>query len=229
VLTPSPIRIAVSHVKDGEVVKINTTLKNITSQTLPTTGLTFFVAIAEKSITDDAYLGTEDTEFKFVARKMLPDASGTIITEDIPALGQISLPEIVWNDPGLLPGGQASIIVFIQSTEGDNKTVVQSKIVDATVLPDVATGISFPETAGKVLVYPNPANHTVTIQYEEPLTEATQVRFVDTFGKEVFSSTMPRGETSASIRTSDIAPGMYLIRFKRESGAVAWGKVVITH
>jgi hypothetical protein len=229
VLTPSPIRITISHNKDGEVVKINTTLKNITGQVLPTTGLTFFVAIAEKSITDSDYLGTEDDEFKFVARKMLPDASGTIITEDIPALGQISLPEIVWNDPGLLPGGQASIIVFIQSTAGDNKTVVQSKIIDATELPDVATGIAFPETAGKVVVYPNPANQTVTILYEEPLTEATQVRLVDTFGKEVFSGTIPRGETGSSIRTSDLTPGMYLIRFKRESGAVAWGKVVIRH
>jgi hypothetical protein len=210
-------------------VKINVTLKNITGQVLPTTGLTFFVAIAEKSITDPAFLGTEDDEFKFVARKMLPDASGTIITEDIPALGQISLPEIVWNDPGLLPGGEASIIVFIQSTDGDNKTVVQSKIVDATDLPDVATGIPFPETAGKVLVYPNPANQTVTIQYDEPLTESMQIRLIDTFGKEVFSGMMPRGERSASVRTADFTPGMYILRFKKESGAVAWGKVVITH
>jgi hypothetical protein len=229
VLTPSPIRIVISHAKDGEVVKINTTLKNITGQVLPTTGLTFFVAIAEKSITDSNYLGTEDDEFKFVARKMLPDASGTTITQDIPALGQISLPEIIWNDPGLLPGGQASIVVFIQNTEGGNKTVIQAKIIDATELPDVTTSVSFPEAIGKVLVYPNPANHSVTIQYDEPLKDAMQIRFVDTFGKEVFNGTMPRGERSTSIRTADITPGMYLIRFRTESGAVAWGKVVITH
>jgi hypothetical protein len=229
VLTPSPIRIGLTQTKEDGIVKINTKLKNITSQNLPTTGLTYFVAIVERSITDDDYLGTEDTEFKFVARQMLPDASGTIIGEDIPALGEIDLPEILWNEPGLLPGGQASIVVFIQSTEGDNKTVVQSKIIDASQLPDVTTSVSFPEAVGKVLVYPNPANHAVTIQYDEPLKEAMQVRFVDTFGKEVFNGTMPKGERSASIRTTDVTPGMYLIRFRTESGAVAWGKVVITH
>jgi hypothetical protein len=216
-------------VKENGVVKINTTLKNITSQSLPTTGFTYFVAIVERSITDPDYLGAEDTEFKFVARKMLPDAGGTIITQDIPSLGSIALPEVIWNSPGLLPGGEASILVFIQSTEGDNKTVVQSKIVPTTNVPDLTTGTTFPETAGKVVVYPNPANHTVTIQYEEPLRESMDVRFVDTFGKEVYSGTMPKGDQRASIRTSDIAPGMYLIRFRKQSGATAWGKVVISH
>jgi hypothetical protein len=229
VLTPSAVRINTTLVKDGELVRIQTSITNATNQTIPTAGINLFTVIVEKSITEASMLGSNgDTELSFVAKEMLPTAAGIKLTEDIAPLSTIALPEVVWNNRNLITSGNGAIVVFLQSIEGGNKNVYQAKILDATVEPDLVTGIEH-GYAAEINVYPNPTQGLLNIQLPQPASQALPVSLLDGFGREVYTSQFKNGENTKVISTSEFAGGIYILQLKSAKGEVVRKKIIVAN
>ncbi|HEY9047643.1 MAG TPA: T9SS type A sorting domain-containing protein [Ohtaekwangia sp.] len=227
VLTPSPLRIAINLVKDGDVVRIHTTLTNSSNDVVAAAGINAFTAIVEKTITDAAYLGSNgDTQFNFVAKELLPTAAGIKLTQDLNPGESFALPEVVWSDRNLLASGNGAVVVYVQSIVGGNKNVYQSKIVDATVEPELVTGIEH-GLASQISVYPNPARGTINIQLPEAARYSMPVNLLDGFGREVYSNAFAAGEKQKAINTTNYAAGIYILQIKASNGELVRKKVVL--
>jgi hypothetical protein len=229
ILTPSPVRLDVTMTKEGEVVKIKTSITNATTQVLPISGVNVFTTVVEKSITDPAYLGSSgNAEFVYVAKEMLPTAAGIRLTQDLAPMQTITLDEVVWRNRDLLTSGQGAVVVFMQSIEGGNKEVYQAKVIDATDEPDFVTGIE-PAFGDQVRVYPNPARGEVNIDLPAKAAQDLPVNLIDGFGRTVYQQVVPRGDKRKTISTADFPDGVYILQVRSAEGGVMHRKLVITH
>lgn len=230
VLTPSPLKLSVSAVKDGAVVKINSTIENTTTENISVDGVNVFIVIVKKVINDPALLGSSGNgQFEYVAAQMLPSPAGInlkseILTGEIPAGDTYNVPEIVWENPT----GDA-IVVFVQSTGGTKKDVHQAILLDTPPLPDAITDIEDPQYAEKVHLYPNPANREVNIELPAAVTREISVSLLDAHGRTVVHSTVGVGERRKTISTADLAGGVYIIQLPDPSGGLVRKKVMVVH
>jgi hypothetical protein len=229
ILTPSPVRLDVTLTKEGEVVKIKTSITNATTQTVPTAGVNVFTTVVEKSITDPAYLGSSgNAEFVYVAKEMLPTAAGIRLTQDLAPMQTLVLDEVVWRNRDLLTSGQGAVVVFMQSIEGGNKEVFQAKVINATDEPDFVTGIE-PTFGDQVRVYPNPARGEVNIDLPAKAAQDLPVNLIDGFGRTVYQQVVPRGDRRKTISTASFPDGVYILQVRSAEGSVMHRKLVITH
>jgi hypothetical protein len=91
-------------------------------------------------------------------------------------------------------------------------------------------GVSDPEKALSVSVYPNPADRQINIIAGEDLSGELTITLSDLLGKEVFqavSSDMRPGMIYP-INAEDLRNGLYIIRVASEKGSFT-GKVVVKH
>jgi hypothetical protein len=226
VLTPSPIRLDITLTKDGELVRIHTSITNATSQALSTAGVNVFTAVVEKEITDPD--NAANPSLRYVAKEMLPTAAGIRLTEDIGPGQTITVPEVVWRRRDLFTSGQGAVVVFVQSIEGGDKNVFQAKIVDAAVEPDIVTG-NEPSFAKQVKIYPNPAQGEVNIDLPAKAAQELPVSLTDGFGRTVYYQLIPRGDKRKTIPTAALADGIYILQIRSAEGDVLHRKLVITH
>jgi hypothetical protein len=227
VLTPSPIRITTNLVKDGELVRIQTSLTNATTQTLPVAGVNVFTTIVEKSITDPSMLGANgDPEFVYVAKEMLPTAAGIKLTQDLAPQQTVTIEEVVWSNRNLITSGNGAVVVFVQGIEGGNKNVYQAKVLDASVEPDLVTGI---ETgyAAQVAIYPNPTRGQLNVQLPAAASQALPVSLIDNFGREVYTNQFKTGEKNKVISTTEFANGIYILQLRSAKGELVRKKIVV--
>jgi hypothetical protein len=230
VLTPSPIKLSVSAVKDGSVVKINTTIENTTTENISIAGINVFTTIVKKIVIDPALLGISgNSQFEYVASQMLPSPAGINLRNEISS-GEIlagatfNVPEVIWENPN----GDA-IVVFVQSTGGNKKDVHQAFLLNTPPTPDAVTSTEDPQYAEKVHFYPNPANREVNIELPAAVVRETAVSLLDAHGRAVVHSTFGAGERRKTISTADLAGGVYLIQLSDPSGGLIRKKVMVVH
>lgn len=226
VLTPSAIRLGISAVKVGSVVKINTTIENTTSQALSLEGAHLFTVIVQKSITDPTLLSTSgNAEFVYVAKQMLPNPAGLKLEGSLaPGATYTGLSELTWENPN----GDA-IVVFVQSIDGNNKNVYQALYLDNPPLPDVILSTEDPAYAERINLFPNPANSEINIQLPMAVTKATSMRVIDTYGRTVVENSFAPGETKKVINTREMLDGMYILQITTPEGKSATRKVMVIH
>lgn len=68
-----------------------------------------------------------------------------------------------------------------------------------------------------VLVYPNPANETVTVEFNEADSNSTRLDLYDMTGRVLIQSTIRAGEIRQTISVKNLRPGMYQIVIRRIS------------
>jgi hypothetical protein len=123
-----------------------------------------------------------------------------------------------------------SLIAFIQ--DENSKLVVQSAIElnpDPLTLPTPITGVEDPEYAGKISIFPNPANQEVNIVLPEAVNSITPLVLFDSYGKKVFENTFAPGQKRKTIQTTDMAAGVYIIQLDTPGGGKARKKVMVIH
>lgn len=229
VLNPSPLKITINTpTKDAEGVHITGTVTNVSSAPMNLTNAQVFIVIAEKVVTGQPWLGqTGNTEFRYVARHMLPSPSGINIGEVLNDGASFTIPEVVWNDHTLFTDNNGAVIVFVQSLMAD-KEVFQAEIFDNPEEPDFVTGIETP-FANQLSLYPNPSTGKFHIELPSPAKADLPVNMTDNFGREVYFGQFKVGERKKLIETSSFAAGVYFVHIKSEKGELARRKIVITN
>lgn len=86
--------------------------------------------------------------------------------------------------------------------------------------PDCATNVGELSTANSVLLFPNPANDVLFITSQGHQGKRTELTVVNTLGAVVYRTEFTaNGEWNHSIQLSDIAAGVYFVRFTNEDGS----------
>lgn len=114
----SNVGVSVSHTisNDLDSIYITVNVTNATANALTTTGHVLHVGIAEEEIIFPTAPGSNgETDFFFVMRKMLPNASGTALPASIAASGNwqqtfaVALPTYIYNY------GEIAVVAFVQN------------------------------------------------------------------------------------------------------------------
>ncbi len=186
------------------------------------------IAVVEKEILDLNALGTNgETSFKYVVKKLLPDATGTLFNSAI-LDGTSKTVSVSWS-PEAYRLDSLAIIAFVQNQ--DTKEIYQARILKKpTYIPpaNLITGTE-PSLADQITIYPNPAKDEVNIELPRSYAKSFPVKMVDAFGREVYNASFNIGEQKKTVKTSEFASGVYIIQIKSTTGEVVRKKVIISN
>jgi hypothetical protein len=183
------------------------------------------VAVIEKEIDDPGALGSNgEASFKYVMKKMLPDALGTRYTTPILS-GTSQTVNLAWA-PEAYDMNNLAIIVFLQNEK--TKEIYQSAYKEPTYIPSgVVTGAE-PDLASQIGIYPNPSDRELNIVLPSPARQAIPMKLIDSFGREVHKTIFETGEQSKPVNTRELAGGVYIVQLETSKGVVT-KKVMVVH
>ncbi|MGE0772782.1 MAG: T9SS type A sorting domain-containing protein [Cyclobacteriaceae bacterium] len=195
------------------------------------------VAMLERSIATAALsnakanmIVTGETDFEYVLKKMLPSAVGTSIGG---LMLQTDPPRnftFEWYPDRAklydLPDDLA-VVAFLQ--DDATKEILQSEILEGIADPPLVTGLDLESIAERIDVYPNPADHKLTIEFPAPVRTSTKVQLASQWGVITNQGAIEPGETAKELDTSDLAAGVYILQLESSSGQLVRRKIVIVH
>jgi hypothetical protein len=168
------------------------------------------VIVLEKQITDPDYTGTNgSTRFYNVARKMLPDAAGTLF-DHAWSEGQVESIQLTWENAFFpLLEDSLCIVAYLQ----DENT---GEILQAACIPEYSSVSSpeLPESRTRVLLYPNPAGETVNLYFEEMPQEALWVRLYALSGQLMLTDRIQPWQQLYSLLLDGLERGLYLMEIR---------------
>ncbi len=184
------------------------------------------IAIIERVVTGvNAENG--ETEFRNVLRKMLPDAGGLnnigpTNPDQFSAGESYQVPGQNWTIRNVLDPDQLAVVVFVQSDQqGDPDTngrfFAQREVFQAALLSvtgkQIVTATSEEELLefllSDILLYPNPADHQMSILFNTKAKEEIIWKVIDMKGVEMAEGKVGRGISEFSIDTQNYASGLY--------------------
>jgi hypothetical protein len=187
--------------------------------TIPSDNLTHFLAVTEKK----NKLG--EKEYWNIFRKFIPDAGGILLRSNWMKGDSLIFDDQTWSIPDLSDTTDFEIIAFIQNSI--TKEVYQACSV---IQPDIAVGIEN-QTAGSgrdFVLYPNPAVNKLTISFEEPLTQETDIRIYDMRGVVISSYKTGSGISEFTIDDLGMKGGIYLVRITADGIDLGFRKLVVS-
>ncbi|HEY5746284.1 MAG TPA: Ig-like domain-containing protein [Chryseolinea sp.] len=217
-LVTSPLDISIS------TVPASASQLTVVTQITPNQTLTEGKLVAHVAIVENPVDGNE-----FVLRKMLPNASGTVLALPLTTGVPITLPALTWQvDNTHVDPANLAVVVFVQNE--DTKEVLQASMLEhpADLPTAIVTGTE-PSFSQQTSLYPNPADHQLVIHMPQAARKDIPLSVFDTFGHEVLQRTIVTGEQQVLVNTSTFAAGVYLIQFEPSPGVQVRKKVVVTH
>jgi hypothetical protein len=225
-LANAQINISPATVADGEMTF---TVDFTPYQDLMQGRTILHVAVVEDSIPVNINsslgpIGSNESQFRYVLKKMLPNAAGTIFTNLSRNVSSGPL-EFTWS-PGKLyaPNDDIAIVAFLQDEM--SRKVYQAEIRRSVTDPELVTGIEDISISFKV--YPSPADQELNIELPQAFSEQSQLQMFDQLGKVVTQSTFEKGQKNKTINTSDLTGGVYLIQINTVKGILR-RKVMVMH
>ncbi|MDV3309695.1 MAG: PKD domain-containing protein [Cyclobacteriaceae bacterium] len=184
------------------------------------------VVVIEKIITAPTGISNGESEFKYVMKKMLPTARGTVFASGVPA-GETRTVSVSWLPRAYDPSNLA-VIAFLQHEETGE--IFQTRLLDAPqYLPTgVVTGIE-PTLADRVRIYPVPANNELNVTMPGPLRHPVVCRLFDAVGQVVATEVYPIGEKTRAFDTGSLADGVYILQFETPGEPISRKKVMVVH
>lgn len=164
---------------------------------------------------------------RYVLRKLLPDATGTMIPLPQAKDAIVTAGPYTWTlANGSIDPSDLAIVVFVQ--DEITKEVYQGELLLAPGnLPTIVTG-SEPDLDDLIRIYPNPANSEVIIQLPERVKTASPVTLTDNVGRQVRANAFNPGEQTKAINTAELVPGVYMLEVTSGNQQVR-RKVVVVH
>ena len=188
--------------------------------------LTLHVAILETEVSVPLP-GSEDvTVFRNVARKLLPDAGGTVLPANITA----NRPETFrfsWSMTGIQDARNLAVVAFIQDIH--TKEIYQAGISAGSGLPTSAAipGPGQEKIPNSPVFYPNPAQGSLFIKFAEELTTDHVLEVYTLSGNLVRTEIIRTGETIYELNTAGMHRGMYLFMIRNHTGIQGRERVII--
>lgn len=167
--------------------------------------------------------------YRYVVRKMLPDAAGTKYRDSLKISSQPVAFEQLWTPDArfITDPNQLAVVVFLQNE--DTKEVYQARLrAEPNFIPALVTGVE-PTFEEQVNIYPNPAHRELNIQLPRRTSTSLPITLTDNFGRAVYINTIGIGEQMKTISTSDFAAGIYILQITSDKGEIARKKVVVVN
>ncbi len=167
-----------------------------------------------------------DLIYKNVVKKILPSAGGTSFAGNWNA-GEIKSINFSWTYKRVYNPKNIHIVAFLQ----DELTheIYQVCTDDTSGIID---GINYPEKDKEkwdALVYPNPANDWVNIDFPETKAGNLTIQIYTLNGKSVLTEKILKGVTRYELNTGNLNNGIYLIRILNKDNVLAFKKLVVLH
>ena len=226
---PAFIKIESTHKINFKKVTVDVKVTPLSDFNNP--NIKVFVAILEKKTVKNAKSNGE-TEFHHVLKKMLPDASGTVLGAVTKGNAKV-FPTMTFIVPGnvRLPlDGQTANIINL-ATENSFEELQDCEVV--VFIQDLATKEVFQaaNSAGTILsvddvnnetsgirVYPNPsAAGSTNLSFNLNSTEQVKVNVYNTLGQVVLSidaNDLVQGSNSITLNTESFAKGVYTVKIE---------------
>jgi hypothetical protein len=166
--------------------------------------------VLERRITDPQYTGTNGTSrFYNVARKMVPDAAGSLFNQSW-TKGQVESIHLTCEED-FFPMVEDSlrVVVYLQ----DEST---GEIIQAATIPEYTSVSIFDrlEPLSGVLLYPNPARELVNVYFEVLPREEMQFTLYDLSGKMVISDIIEPWQQLYTRSLGQLEQGLYIVEVR---------------
>jgi hypothetical protein len=167
--------------------------------------LTLYIAVTENKSKGDP----SNKEYYNVFRKFIPDAGGLAMKRTWAINDRDTITDKSWVIANIKSGADIKVIAFLQNNI--TKEVYQAESVDTVA---VAVGIEdlFSGKGNDFALYPNPAASKVTVAFDDPLKEITDLRIYDYSGSLIKTYRIGAGGTEYTFDDLGLNPGIYLIR-----------------
>ena len=174
-----------------------------------------------------ANIKTGEDTFEFVVKKMLPTAVGTTLGTVVTAGTTATFGPFTWTpDDSQLYSTNLAVVSFLQDVTASTKTVYQAGF-KTIARPGNVTAVE-PLKLENINLFPNPADHELTIQLPVAAPERLQLQMVDQVGRVVNEHFIAAGERSKTISTRDLAGGIYLLQIGSGNTSTR-KKVLVVH
>lgn len=233
---PSFIKINSTHVIDFKKVTVNVKITPLADYNNP--NLRLFVVLTEKRTTKNIKSNGE-TEFFNVMKKMMPNASGTVLgavtknvektfstmTYIVPGNYRLSLDGQAANNINLATENNieslmnCEVVVFIQDIV--TKEVYQSSNSTGTVL-----GLDELDANSSLSIYPNPSNQGfINVEMVGNNLNNASVNVYNAIGQVVYTS-LENATDAFSINTQSFAKGIYILKVEN-NGVVSTKQFIV--
>ena len=210
-----------SLIVSGGVLTIGGAITALEDTTI--SNLTLYLAVVEK--TSNKYSTSNDTIYRNVFRKFIPDPAGISLGSKWIKGEAVPMQDQTWIIQKTLNSSDIEVVAFLQNNV--TKEVYQAA---SMLKPKITVGIEKPGVLDNIdfALYPNPAKQQLTISFGEPLERSTDIFIYDFGGMIVKTFKAGSGETEYFIDDLGLKDGIYLIRVS--SGGVNYGfkKLIIT-
>jgi hypothetical protein len=200
------------------------------------------VAVLEKTIPKTSVSAripstNDETDFQYVLKKMLPNATGTKTSTKAAAAdnGKLLKGNTYTFPFEWIPDGAAfytdklGLAVFLQNEL--TKDIYQSEVVDDLNKPTpnpLVTGLEYLQPE-QVNIFPNPSDEEFTIELPVNLKSDAAVRLIDQVGRTHDAGNFAAGKNAKTVSTEGLASGVYIVEIRAEDGALIRKKVMVVH
>jgi predicted nucleotidyltransferase len=164
---------------------------------------------------------TNQQTFKYVMRKMLPNANGTLLTSF--ELSETKNFEFTHTLTNALKGDMenVTVVVFVQNnTTKEVYQVTESKLVSLSLAEN--------SLEKSLNIYPNPASESATLVFDANASDAS-VEVINSLGQTVHTVNLGtvNGQQQLTIPTATFAEGLYFVTVKTKTGSVATARLSV--
>lgn len=187
------------------------------------------VAVLERQISA-TNVGGNQSAYRWVLKKMLPDAAGSYISRTW-AIGDTMKMPFTWdfNIGDFYDTSMIEVVAFVQNYT--TKEVYQAARVgsnDDTGTP-VITSVDVQNIEENLLIYPVPADHEINVLFGSDLLHDTPYILSDDLGRIVDKGVVEKGVRMLSFNSKKYAAGMYYLSLTKEDGSKLNRKIVVIH
>jgi PKD repeat protein len=100
-------------------------------------------------------------------------------------------------------------------------TAINGNCTDTTIfLVDVTVGINEVATSSNLTIFPNPANETVNVSFEQNTNDLIQIELIDATGRVIAQeSSLEIGTNNVSFEVTNLSSGFYTVRLTNANGS----------
>ena len=100
-------------------------------------------------------------------------------------------------------------------------TAINGNCTDTTIfLVDVTVGINEVATSSNLTIFPNPANETVNVSFEQNTNDLIQIELIDATGRVIAQeSSLEIGTNNVSFEVTTLSSGFYTVRLTNANGS----------